>query len=172
MGFASVMSQVRSRPLFFLGLLGSVLALAAAFVLENWLGLVPCPLCLSQRLLLALYGVICVCAVLHAPGLKGARAYASTAMVVATLGLALAARHVWLQGEWPTVSAEPFEHTFQRSWAQALARLLVGNSECVSISWSFLDLTLPEWSLLAFLALAALPCWHLLAWRRRMPGKG
>ncbi len=151
------MSQVRSRPLFFLGLLGSVLALAAAFVLENWLGLVPCPLCLSQRLLLALYGVICVCAVLHAPGLKGARAYASTAM---------------LQGEWPTVSAEPFEHTFQRSWAQALARLLVGNSECVSISWSFLDLTLPEWSLLAFLALAALPCWHLLAWRRRMPGKG
>ena len=47
------------------------------------------------------------------------------------------------------------------------AATLLGGPDCNSLTWSFLDLTLPEWSLLAFLLLAALPLSYLLAYRFR-----
>lgn len=161
------MSQARSRPLFIFGLLGALSALAAAFVLEHWLGLVPCPLCLSQRLSLGAYAALCLGVLLQVPGRRGARLYAGALVLVALCGLALAARHVWLQGAWLAPSPEPAEHALQGSWAAALARQLVGSPECMSISWSFLDLTLPEWSLLAFVLLSTLPGGYLLAGRLR-----
>ncbi|WP_186667382.1 disulfide bond formation protein B [Pseudomonas sp. L7] len=164
------MSQARSRPLFFAAFLVSLATLGGAIVLENWLGLVPCPLCLTQRLLLVCYALVCLCAMLHAPGAAGTRVYAWLAGGCSSAGVALASRQVWLQGEWLAITPEPFAQTLQRSWTQALERLLVGSSECVSISWSFLDLTLPEWSLMAFLLLTALPLYCLLAYRFRNPG--
>jgi len=164
------MSLARSRSLFFAAFFASLATLSGASLLENWLGLVPCPLCLTQRLLLGLYALVCLCAMLHAPGAAGMRVYAWLAGGFACAGVALASRQVWLQGEWLAVTPEPFAHTLQRSWPEALERLLIGGSECVSISWSFLDLTLPEWSLMAFLLLTALPLYYLLAYRFRNPG--
>ncbi|HGM5581136.1 TPA: disulfide bond formation protein B [Pseudomonas putida] len=163
------MSLARSRPLFFAAFLVSLASLSGASVLENWLGLVPCPLYLPQRLLLGLYALLCLCAMLHAPGAVGTRVYAWMAGGVSSAGVALASRQVWLQGEWLAFTPEPFAQALQPSWTQELERLLVGGSECVSIGWSFLDLTLPEWSLMAFLLLMALPLYCLLAYRFRNP---
>ncbi|MNQ95057.1 disulfide bond formation protein B [compost metagenome] len=50
--------------------------------------------------------------------------------------------------------------------SQLLKVMVLGSPECVPINWSFLDLTIPEWSLLSFVLLAALPIFRLFAHRR------
>ncbi|MDF0734201.1 disulfide bond formation protein B [Pseudomonas entomophila] len=168
------MSLARLRRLSFLGFVMALAVLLGSVVLEMRIGLLPCPLCQSQRLFLALYALACLGAVLHGPAPSATRRYRLLALACAMAGAALAARHVWLQGEWSPSAECPasLAQVLQKPWREVLWQLLVGGPDCVSITWSFLDLTLPEWSLLAFLLLAALPLSRLLAYRFRNLGTG
>ncbi|MND40732.1 disulfide bond formation protein B [compost metagenome] len=65
------MPLARLRSMFLPALLASVLMLAAAFYLEWGMALEPCPLCYSQRLFLGGFALVCLCAVVHAPGRLG-----------------------------------------------------------------------------------------------------
>lgn len=167
------MSLARLRTMFFPALLGSLATLLGSIFLETHVGLVPCPLCQSQRLFLILYALVCLCALLHAPQAAGERVYQAGAMAFAVAGALLAGRHVWLQGEWfsPAECPQPLAQVNGYTWQQAVEWLFVGRADCASITWSFLDLTVPEWSLLAFLLLAALPLSRLLAYRLSNLGK-
>ncbi|MNG09930.1 Disulfide bond formation protein B [compost metagenome] len=163
------MSLARLRSMFLPALLVSVLMLASAFYLEWGMALEPCPLCYSQRLLLAGYALICLCAVMQAPGYFGTRIYAALALCFAMGGALLAARHVWLQSTPPVnIGCEPAMRYFIENLplSQLLKVMVLGSPECVPINWSFLDLTIPEWSLLSFVLLAALPIIRLFAHRR------
>ncbi|MFB4394815.1 MULTISPECIES: disulfide bond formation protein B [unclassified Pseudomonas] len=167
------MSLACLRTLFLPALLGSLATLLGAILLETHIGLLPCPLCQSQRLVLALYALVCLCAMVHAPGPAGERRYQAAALAFAVFGALLAGRHVWLQGEWSSMAGCPLPlgQVNWHIWREALEWLFVGGADCVSITWSFLDLTVPEWSLLAFLLLASLPLSRLLAYRFRNLGK-
>ncbi|MGE7990738.1 disulfide bond formation protein B [Pseudomonas sp. NPDC089554] len=167
------MSLVRLRTLFLPALLGSLATLLGSVLLETHIGLVPCPLCQSQRLLLMLYAMVCLFALLHAPGPAGERGYQAGALAFAVSGALLAGRHVWLQGEWSAQieCPQPFVPINDYNWREMLEWLFLGRADCTSINWSVLDLTVPEWSLLAFLLLASLPLSRLLAYRFRNLGK-
>lgn len=164
------MPSARSRSLFLPALLVSVLMLAAAFYLEWSAELVPCLLCYSQRLLLGGFVLACLCAVVQAPGALGARIYALFALLFSTVGALLAARHVWLQStpSLPGSGCQPPVRYLMESMplSQLLKAMVVGSPDCVPINWSFFDLTVPEWSLLSFLVLAAFSL-HRLFGRRR-----
>ncbi|MCO7515322.1 disulfide bond formation protein B [Pseudomonas guariconensis] len=166
------MLLARLHTFFLPAWLASLAVLAASFHLESVLGLVPCPLCFSQRFLLGLYSLVCLCAVIHHPGSSGRRAYCALALACSLGGALLAARHVWLQGGSMPLEAchVPFQQVLEQSWGQALKMLLLGGPDCDSLTWSFLDLTLPEWSLLAFLLLSALPLSWLLRFCLRRLG--
>ncbi|WP_060507613.1 disulfide bond formation protein B [Pseudomonas sp. NBRC 111124] len=166
------MSMASLRTFFIPACLASLGVLGVSFYLESALGLVPCPLCFSQRLLLGVYALVCLCAALHGPGIVGARRYARTALLCAASGVLLAARHVWLQGATDAshMCPLPIGRVFELSWRDAARQLLLGGPDCSSLTWSFLDLTLPEWSLLGFLLLALLPLSWLLAYRFRSLG--
>ena len=166
------MPMASLRTLFIPACLASLAVLSASFYLQSVLGLLPCPLCFSQRVLLGMYALVCLCAALHAPGIAGFQRYARTALLCAASGVLLAARHVWLQGASDTshLCPLPIGRMFEYSWREAARQLLLGGPDCSSLNWSFLDLTLPEWSLLAFLLLAALPLSCLLAYRFRVLG--
>lgn len=163
------MLPARLRTFFLPACLASLAVLVGSFHLESALGLVPCPLCFTQRLLLGLYAVLCLGAVMQAPGMPGIRRYARAVLACSLAGALLAARHVWLQGAGGAIPVcpAPIWRVFEQSWREAARQLLLGGPDCNSLAWSFLDLTLPEWSLLAFLLLAALPLSHLLAYRFR-----
>lgn len=106
--------------------------LVASFHLENTLGLVPCPLCFSQRLLLAVYALLSLAAVLQAPGTQGIRHYARATLGCSLAGALLAARHVWLQGSSGAIPVcpVPLGHVFEQSWREAARQLLLGGPEC------------------------------------------
>ncbi|MFK0312146.1 disulfide bond formation protein B [Pseudomonas sp. NPDC090233] len=167
------MLPARLRTFFLTACLASLAVLTASFYLEVSLGLVPCLLCFSQRFFLGVYAMICLCATVHAPGVAGVRRYGQAALAFAAAGALLAARHVWLQGAVGIDHACPasLRQVLQSSWSEAARQLVLGGPDCSSMTWSFLDLTLPEWSLLAFLLLAALPLSNLLAYRFRTLGK-
>ncbi|MFJ4156462.1 disulfide bond formation protein B [Pseudomonas sp. NPDC089752] len=167
------MLPARLRTFFLPACLASLAVLIASFYLEISLGLVPCLLCFSQRFLLGVYAMICLCATLHAPGTIGALRYGRAAVACAAAGALLAARHVWLQGAVGGGHACPasLRQVMEGSWSEAARQLVLGGPDCRSLTWSFLDLTLPEWSLLVFLLLAALPLTCQLAYRFRTLGK-
>lgn len=163
------MSLLCLRSFFLPALLASLAVLGESFRLESVASLVPCTLCFSQRLMLGLYALVCLLALLHCPGNRGQRGYAWAALLCSAGGALLAGRHVWLQAE-PLAAADchlPLPLLFERPVGEMLRMLLLGSPDCVSISWSFLDLTLPEWSLLAFVLLAALPLSRLVSHRLR-----
>lgn len=161
------MLPARLRTFFLPACLGALVVLIATFQLQAALALSPCPLCFSQRLMLGGYALVCLLATLHAPASPGKRRYAGVALGCALAGALLAARHVWLQGADDAGHAcpVPLARLFRQSWSEAARQLLFGSADCNSLAWSFLDLTLPEWSLLAFLLLATLPLGYLLASR-------
>lgn len=163
------MPLARLRSLFLPALLASALMLVVAFYLEWGMALEPCPLCYSQRLFLVGFVLICLCAVAHAPGRLGTCIYATLALLFALSGALLAARHVWLQGaQLANISCQPSMSYFFESLplSQLLKVMVLGSPDCMPISWSFLDLTVPEWSLLSFVLLVALLLLRLCAHKR------
>ncbi len=149
---------------FLLGFLGCVGLLVAAAWLQLSKGLEPCPLCITQRMFVFFIGLTLLMAAWHNPGRTGRRIYATFATLLALGGAAVAARHVWLQHlpEEEVPACGPglsyvFEHL---PLTETLKLLVSGTGECSKIDWTFLGLSIPAWTLIAFLFLAGWSAWH------------
>lgn len=134
--------------------------LGTGYYLQYFQGQDPCPLCLLQRGFY--YGILVVLAVgaLHGPGRKGRIAYSIGALLFAAGGIATAVRHVWLQhlppDKVPACGPDLFYMMENFPLGRTLQLLLRGSGQCAEVHWRFLGLSIAEWSLLWFLALAAL----------------
>ncbi len=141
------------------GLLGYGLYLQYVEYLE------PCPLCLAQRLAYIFCGAIALLAALHAPGRLGTRIYAALLMLGAGAGAALAGRQIWLQHLPPDQVPEcgpGLEMWIQTlPLTEVLMKVLKGTGDCAEVVWTFLGLSIPEWSLLMFIAIFLLAVIHL-----------
>ena len=156
------------RMAFALGALVCALLLAYGFFLQYVQGLEPCPLCLVQRGFFFLVLGICVLAALHGPGRRGAIAYASLAGLFALGGAGVAGRQVWLQhlppDKVPQCGPDLFFMMENFPLSRTLKTLFSGTGECAAVDWTFLGLSIAEWSLIWFAALFAYAVW--LALRR------
>jgi len=121
------------------------------------LGLEPCPLCIFQRIGIALLGLVFLAATVHQPLGRGRYVYALAIAVVALATLLVAARHVYVQslppGSLPSCGA-PLSVLLQFTpfW-EVVRKVLTGSGECSEVNWSFLGLAMPAWVLLWALAL-------------------
>jgi protein dithiol:quinone oxidoreductase len=154
------MSLAPSRSLFLLAFMAGALTLGASFYLEYGALLRPCFLCLVQRVLLAAFTLINLMAVIHGPRQYGIYLYGVASMGCALLGAITAVRQVLLQNIpveqlancWPSL-----QHMIESlSFWEALQRAFQGSVDCVEINWTLFDLSLPEWSLLFFIAMLIL----------------
>ena len=140
--------------------LACLLLLGYGYVLEHAEGLAPCPLCILQRIAFASLLVVLAAAAIHRPRSRGgSRAYGVVGGVVATAGAGIAGWHIHLQnlppGEAPAcgpgleymLSAFPLGETIEM--------IFTGSGECAEVSWSFLSLSIPAWSLVWFVLLGA-----------------
>ncbi|WP_413793171.1 MULTISPECIES: disulfide bond formation protein B [unclassified Pseudomonas] len=161
------MSLASSRFLFFMAFIAAALALGISTYLEYSAGLTPCSLCVLQRLCLMLFLANSLVACVHGPGQRGSLFYGAAGLVCATVGMVLAWRQVLMQSH----SFEPFPDCIAQpelmdSWWCALHRVLDGAVDCANITWTLFDLSIPEWSLLFFLAVCSAMTYLLLrlAW--------
>lgn len=152
------MLLARSRSLYLLISLACLAVLGAAFYLEFQVGLEPCSLCITQRVLLAAIALVALVVALHSPGRTGWRIYSALALMASLAGALSATRQIWLQSQSPILSqgCHPGLEYVMQVWSRAELwhALVLGTPECARINWTLFGLSLPEWSLLAFAGLA------------------
>jgi len=134
------------------------LVVLGSFILQYGFKLQPCNLCIIDRaLIIVMVFMFCV-AYLHNPKRVGQLFYALLGFLITLAGIAVTARHLWLlqlpsdkvpecgPGLSYLVETMPFH--------QALAIVFSGDSECTKNVPYFLGLSLPLWTMVAFILLA------------------
>ena len=148
----------QGRNGYFLGFLVSYALVAFALYIQARDQLDPCPLCISQRIAFLVLGSLFLLAALHHPGRLGSRIYGGLQILAALAGSGIAMRHIWIQRNPDKVMAEcgaGFDYLFEAfPFQKALQLVFKGTGECSALDWTMLGLTIPEWSLVAFLGLA------------------
>jgi disulfide bond formation protein DsbB len=143
-----------------LGFVACAGLIAYALYAEHVLGLTPCPLCIFQRVAVIAVGVLFLLAALHNPGRTGARVYGVLTGLAALGGVAIAARHVWIQAQPPgTVAACGADLDYLLEilpLSEVISKVLTGSGECGKVDWTLLGLTMPAW---VAISLAVLAIW-------------
>jgi disulfide bond formation protein DsbB len=146
--------------------------LAYAYYLQYFDGQDPCPLCLVQRGFYYAIGLALLAGAIHGPGRLGARIYSIAAFVFAAGGFATASRHVWLQhlpaDQVPACGPDLFYMLDTFPLARTLQLLLRGSGQCAEVHWTFLGLSIAEWSLAWFALFALYALWLVF----RIPKNG
>ncbi len=123
----------------------------------------PCPLCMVQRVVFIVMLVLYALAALQGPRRTGERIYASLIMVLALCGAAISARHIWIQSlpkDQVPACGPGLDYMLETMpMGELIKQLIHGSGECAEKGWTFLTLGIPQWALLAFLALGV---WSVL----------
>jgi disulfide bond formation protein DsbB len=146
---------ISSRKLNLFAALTSVLLLVAGIYLECTENLQPCSLCVLQRGVFVLLSILLFGAFLHNPKQRGIRVYGAFTLLIAGLGVLLAARQVWLQSL-PHARAEVCMPGFSYLLShlplnQALSAILMGSDHCGVVDWTLWGWSIARWSLLWFM---------------------
>ncbi len=143
------------RPLNLSGFLICCASIAFAVIyLQGELGLDPCPLCTAVRLIVLIQAALFLLAFLHNPKQLGQRIYALLGLLTTLAGIAVSARHIWLQSlpaDKVPECGPGLEYMLEAFPLQdALGMILSGSGECAEIQWQLAGLTIPQQSLVLF----------------------
>lgn len=155
------------RSVALAGFLICACLLGYALYAEHVLAMIPCPLCIFQRIGFMVMGVFFLLAAVHAPRGGGRWVYTGGVLLGAAFGIAVAARHLWIQSlpadEVPQCGGDLSYMLDTFPFAKVLKLVFTGSGECAKAQ-PVLGLPMPAWTLLWFVLLAA---WTVLATRRR-----
>ncbi len=133
--------------------------------LQHFAGLEPCPMCIMQRYAFLAVALIALVGGVHGPARSGSRVYAVLIAVAALTGASIAARQSWMQLYPPEIpECGPGLEFMLESFplAEALPMIFRGAGDCVAVDWTFLGLSIANWSLLTFTATIVFALWMLL----------
>lgn len=146
--------------------------LAVGYYVQYHDGLMPCTLCVMQRVAYLLVGLCALLGLILPYKRNGFRIIALFTVFFSGVGITLAARQVWLQHQPldPNAPCVPgLGYLFQVfSFPKALNMALHGTTDCGQISWTLWGLSMAQWSLLCFIGLALIAL-LIMCW---MPRKG
>ncbi|MDN3637895.1 disulfide bond formation protein B [Simiduia curdlanivorans] len=152
------------RQTYFIIFAGCTSLILTALYMQYQMGLHPCPLCVTQRIFVIVVGLIALAAALHNPKGFGNKIYSGLGLVSGLIGAGVSARHVWIQNlpEDQVPACGPgLEYMFETfPLFDALALLFQGDGNCADVVWSFLGLSIPAWTFVAFAGLVALCFWQ------------
>lgn len=146
------------RRLLALTAAGCIGLLAFGLYLQHAVGLEPCPMCIVQRYALVLVALVAgVSAALRG---RGPRAVGIGLMgLLAVLGAFVAARQTWLQWNPPEVMScgrDLYGMIESFPLKRVIPMLFKGSGDCSAVDWTFLGLTIANWSFLCFSGIAVL----------------
>ena len=145
-----------TRRLLALICAGCVAMLAFGLYLQHGVGLEPCPMCIVQRYALVLVAVVAGITALS--GKKSVLVSGSVLMLLASgFGAFVAARQSWLQWYPPEVASCGRDfygmiETFPLK--RAIPMIFKGSGDCTKIDWTFLSLSIANWSFISFVVIA------------------
>ncbi len=146
-----------NRLFALIGFLICTSLIGAALYFQYMDNLEPCPLCIFQRVAFILLGVIFLAYFLHNPRGFGRRIYGFVGLVAGALGISIAGRHVWLQNlpadQVPECGPGLDYMLDVFPMGKVLEKVFKGSGECAEVSWTFLSISMPGWSLIWFVVL-------------------
>lgn len=131
----------------------ALLILGASIYLQITKNMEPCPLCVIQRGVFALLGIICLIATIHNPARTGQRIYRGSLMILTLLGTFIAGRQLWIQAlPEGTVSCGADLLSLLKTFPlqEILPLLFKGTADCQTKGPHIFFLTISEWSLVCF----------------------
>ncbi len=161
-----MLQSLSPRVVFFgLAIMAVIAMLFARVYLEQMLGLPPCPLCMTQRVFVVLWGVIALVAALHNPARTGRRIYATLCALAALAGAAIAVRHVWIQHLPPDqvpACGPSLEYMLDTlPFSETVSMVLMGDGDCAAIHWTFLGLSIAEQTLVMAAVVLVICLWQI-----------
>ena len=144
-------------------------SLVYAVYLQLVKNLLPCPLCVAQRLSYWVIGLTAIVAVAHNPRTLGRRLYSGVMMIAALVGGVVATRHSWLvrYPESFECGISPEERLLNSlPIARWWPTMFEANGDCSESSWELISLTIPDWSAILFILMAILSGYALLTRQR------
>ena len=133
---------------------------------QRGLGLLPCALCVTQRVFIIAVGVVAVIAAITGSTGLTRRLCAGLGIILALIGAGFASRHIWLQNlpEDLVPACGPSLGYMLENFplGQAFNLLLQGDGNCADTVWTFMGISIPGWTLVAFIGLAAINLWQLV----------
>ena len=157
-GLISLFSFCQARPRAVLGTIAALCVglLAFGLYLQHGMGLEPCPMCIVQRYALMAVAVIALVGAAW-PGGGSRRWSAGMVLLSASFGAFVAARQSWLQWFPPeivTCGRDFYGMIESFPLKRAVPMIFRGTGDCTAIDWTFLGLTIANWSFLNFVLLA------------------
>lgn len=155
------------RSRFFAGFAVCMALLGFALYAEHVLAMIPCPLCIFQRIGFLVMAMFFLMGAVHAPRARGRWAYATGVLLGAVFGGVVAGRHLWIQSlpadRVPSCGPDLGYMMDTFPFAKVLKMVFTGSGECAKVE-PVLGLPMPAWTLLWFVLLAV---WAVMAARRR-----
>ena len=138
------------------GVISILLVILSVIIQENF-NLEPCPLCITQRVIFLTSGITFL--LFYFKSINKILELLVLGIINLT-GLIFAFRHVLIQRKVINIPAEcgiDLEYMFDNFPLREVFELIFrGTGDCSEIDWSFLGLTIPEWSAIWFLILMAM----------------
>ena len=155
-----------SRLIFLFIFLSCAGLLGFGLYLEHVQGLEPCPLCILQRIAYIVVALIALVGAIHGPGKLMKIIYGNLIIIVSLTGAVIAGRQVWLQHLPPDQVPEcgpGYDYLMEVfPLNEALSMIFTGSGECAEVQWTFLSLSIAEWSLAMFILLCILMTFGIL----------
>jgi disulfide bond formation protein DsbB len=151
------------RPQYFTGFVVCAALLAYAYYVQFALGIEPCPLCIFQRIVFIAMGIFFLAGAIHNPAATGRRVYGVLLLLTACVGVGIAAWHVWVQHQPPDPMAgcAPGWNYMIDNFpiSKVLKMAFTGEADCAQITWTFLGVSMPAWTLVTYVFIGAGAVW-------------
>ncbi len=144
------------RRLLSLIALASVCMLAFGLYLQHVVGLEPCPMCIVQRYALVLVMLIAGFSAIFS-GRSVILGGSGLLLLSAGFGAFVASRQSWLQWfppEFASCGRDFYGMIETFPLQRAIPMIFKGSGDCTKIDWTFLGLSIANWSFLAFIVIS------------------
>lgn len=127
--------------------------MAFGMYLQYGVGLEPCPMCIVQRYCLIAVGVLALLGSLKPSTAGWWKSFGGLALLFSAFGAFTAARQSWLQWnppEFATCGRDFYGMIENYPISRSLPMIFRGSGDCTAIDWTFLRLSIANWSFIAF----------------------
>jgi disulfide bond formation protein DsbB len=134
--------------------------------MQEVMGLIPCALCITQRIFIIAVGVVALIGLLHHPKGYGQKIYAGLGIIFAVTGGSFSTRQLYLQSlpaDQVPACGPDIAYMFENfPFLDALSLLLRGDGNCAEVAWSLFGISIPGWTLVAFTGLVIINLWQFI----------
>ncbi len=136
--------------------------LGIAIYLQEEVGLEPCPMCIIQRYVFTLIGLVALVAAIHGPRGIPLKAYGGVLVLLGLGGAGVALRQSYIQHFPPQTSScgadlEFLVNSFPIS--EALPKIFQGTGDCALVKWRLVGLSIAEWAFVWFVIFVVVTAW-------------